>query len=188
MSEIGADSVARYLLFLPRMATFEIRLDAEIEATPGRVWAQLVDRGALPGWCEGVRSVAIDEDRLLVLMAATDGPERIGGRILRVDPRRRLEFVLEDPASNVRRARVAIELEGQGERTRATVRVQGWPGLFGGLMLPLLRLRAEVLVTRGLRGFRARLDRRTGREDRSIRPTPPLPAAETARLVATASF
>ncbi len=171
-----------------RMAGFEICFEVEIDATPGRVWAQLIDRDALPGWCDGVRGAAVDGERLLVLMAVTDGPERIEGRLLQVDPRRRLEFVLEDPASNVRRARVAIELEGREERTLATIRVQGWPGLLGGLMQPLLRLRAEVLITRALRGFRARLDRRTGRQNRPVRSTPSLPAVETARLVATASF
>ncbi len=167
------------------MANFELSATGHLSANPAQVWAHLVDQDATPCWLEGVSSVVMDGDQLMVHLGGDLGPGWITGEVvsasvtrdaltgevvpqpsLRAEPRERLELRLEAPAANLAEARVEIVLHEDEAGTIYELNVTGLPSLFGSLMTPLLRLRTEVAMARAVRGFRASLDARGHRKAR----------------------
>ena len=167
------------------MSKVELRATGHLTATPAQVWAHLVDQDATPCWLEGVTSVVVDGDQLLVHLGDELGAGWIVGDVVRAEPRRQLEFRLETPAANVAEARVEIRLSEDDAGTVYELEVTGLPSLFGSLMLPLLRLRTEVAMARAVRGFRASLEGRSDRKDRPF--DGPCPERAEPRLEVPAS-
>lgn len=173
------------------VANFELSLKGHVSAGPGRVWSHLLDQEAIPCWLEGVSAVAADGDRFLVRAGQDDSRDWISGEVLEADPRRRLELRLEDPAPNVREARIALTLSPDEAGTFFELVVVGVPSLLGGLMLPWLRLRSEVAMARAVRGFRAALEvRKDSKGGVADGPCPERaePRVAAGRLAATATF
>jgi len=170
------------------MAPFEIVLNGHLPASPGRVWALLVDHAAVPCWLEGVSAVVSGGDEFLVLAGGAADQAWVLGEVIEVEPRRRLVIRLDDPAANLCEVRVGWSIVPDEAGTRFELRVTGVPGVFGTLLAPLLRLRAEVAMARAVRGFRAALEARgEGGRDPADAPCPEREArrAEMARAAAT---
>lgn len=170
------------------MANFELSATGHLSANPAQVWAHLVDQDATPCWLEGVTSVVMDGDQLLVHLGGDLGPGWITGEVVGAEPRERLELRLETPAANLAEARVEIVLHEDDVGTIYELNVTGLPSLLGSLMTPLLRLRTEVAMARAIRGFRASLDARGHRKAHPFdgpcpeRAEPPLGVAATAAV------
>ena len=172
------------------VAKFEFHLRGHFQASPGRVWAQLVDQEALATWLAGVGALAADGDRFLLRLQGGANANWVEGQVLEVEPRRRLVVEVRDPTAQIAELRIGVSLEASEGGTRFALDVRGVASLVGLLVWPLVRLRAEVAMAQASRDFRGALDAHRDREKRpsdQIWPEHLLSSVEHARMQATAA-
>ena len=175
---------------LAPMFPVELEAHGHLSASAARVWARLVDGAAISSWCEPVRSLAADGDRLLLHLVGAGARDWVDGQVVSVEPRRRLDVRLRAPTAQLRQVRVEVELEQTDDGTDFSLRVTVTPNLLGNLAVPLRRLGWEVTMARAVRGFRAALEAHevagsTVVED--VCRERHVPPSEAARLAATAA-
>jgi hypothetical protein len=136
-------------------SSFEIELSGTLSATPALVWSLLEDHELVAAWL----GAGVNGARVRTAAAKAPGE---------------LELLIEDPSSLLRRIDVTVALEPARLEieTRFRLRAVCHPRRFSGLLTPLLRVRAQVLLHQAVRELRTAV---AGRFGSSRRAMPPLP-------------
>lgn len=152
-----------------------------VSAPADVVWHQLVDRDSVSGWLEGIDRLTGSGRRFATRRANSPGSAPIEGRVLELEPGARVRLVLSAPWRLLREIELEIRLAPEGPATRVDVHAVHRLRRGAWLLLPFLRLRAEVALLRAIRGFRAAVEDEVARLRRLRRDQVEEPVARPAQ-------